>query len=53
MSWLVCVLFCVSAQVCSNAQQMFKLGVGDRFVCDFDRLGFEELKRQLLEGPLI
>jgi len=44
---------CLFSQVCSNAQQMFKLGVGDRFVCDFDRLGFEELKRQLLEGPLI
>ena len=38
---------------CRNSDAMFELEVGDRFVCDFDLDGFENLKRMLLEGPSI
>ena len=44
---------CLFSQVCRNSDAMFELEVGDRFVCDFDLDGFENLKRMLLEGPSI
>ena len=37
--------------VCRNSDELFKLNVGQPFVCDFLPDGFAALKRWLLEGP--
>jgi hypothetical protein len=51
--WRVQLEVCLFSRVCRNAQTMFEINVGDRFICDFDPQGFEELKQMLLEGPSI
>jgi len=42
---------CLYSQVCSNSDELFRLEVGDKFVCEFSEEGFELLQQMLLEGP--
>ena len=35
---------CVVSHVCKNREQLFRLGYGDPFECDFDQRAFDELR---------
>ena len=39
---------CIFSQVCRNSDELFKLAVGDVFICDFSHEKFAELKELLL-----
>eukprot|EP00966_Prymnesium_polylepis_P314007 7256242-Prymnesium_polylepis.1 len=39
---------CVLSLICRNAEQLFSVERGDRFVCDFNEAGFGELANALL-----
>lgn len=39
---------CLFNEICNNREELFSLGVGDSFVCDFSEKGFNELQRILL-----
>lgn len=42
---------CLFNQMCSNGEEMFSLGIGEGFQCDFSIARFAELRRLLLEPP--
>ena len=42
---------CLFSQVCSNADELFRVDTGSWFRCNFDRSGFDALREMLLEGP--
>jgi len=41
---------CLFAQVCENADEMFRVEQGNPFYCDFSATGLEELRGWLLGG---
>ena len=38
---------CVLSSICRNAWQLFSVGRGEPFVCDFDEAGYRELAAAL------
>jgi len=42
---------CLFSMLCKNSDELFKLNVGERFICDFSEEGFSLLQQLLLEGP--
>ena len=42
---------CLFNQICSNGPDLFRLGVGEQFTCDFSTDGFDEL-RLILSHPV-
>lgn len=43
---------CLFNQICANGEEVFRLAVGQFFVCDFSPTKFDELARLLLEPPI-
>ena len=43
---------CLYSQLCSNGDELFVLGVGERWTCQFSERAFRELQQLLLTPPL-
>ena len=42
---------CLYSQVCRNGDELFALGAGEHWRCQFSKSGFRELQRVLLDEP--
>ena len=43
---------CLFNHICSNGHQLFELGVGDTFICEFSQVKFDQLEVLLSQTPI-